>query len=262
MNSLFSGTPASCKRCSLLFANSRRLLLHYQTKHDEGDVSWPSCWLNYPSLRTKFLSYLANPQANLILADFGHCGRALRPGRLLAHRLAPEEATRLHGSLGSLNSISAHHHHAHAGLRAHIRGRLPCAAAAAAGGCRSSGSGGQSAGAAAGAPRGDGQDAHDAADGCSPSGRCCTCCPAAAAASAADAAALRAVRLAQAGALLARVGWIVVDQRGSTPRALQAGASRHLWNGKVQMISAFNKLILSRPTPSPSGLPPRNLSPT
>lgn len=32
-------TPASCKRCSLLFANSRRLLLHYQTKHDEGDVS-------------------------------------------------------------------------------------------------------------------------------------------------------------------------------------------------------------------------------
>ncbi|GMT35489.1 hypothetical protein PFISCL1PPCAC_26786, partial [Pristionchus fissidentatus] len=34
-----SGTPASCKRCSLLFANSRRLLLHYQTKHDEGDTS-------------------------------------------------------------------------------------------------------------------------------------------------------------------------------------------------------------------------------
>uniref|UniRef100_A0A0R3RJD8 Zinc finger, C2H2 type n=1 Tax=Elaeophora elaphi TaxID=1147741 RepID=A0A0R3RJD8_9BILA len=32
-------TPASCKRCSLLFANSRRLLLHYQTKHDEGDTS-------------------------------------------------------------------------------------------------------------------------------------------------------------------------------------------------------------------------------
>ncbi|GMT07763.1 hypothetical protein PENTCL1PPCAC_29937 [Pristionchus entomophagus] len=34
-----SGTPASCKRCSLLFSNSRRLLLHYQTKHDEGDTS-------------------------------------------------------------------------------------------------------------------------------------------------------------------------------------------------------------------------------
>ncbi|VDK28313.1 unnamed protein product [Gongylonema pulchrum] len=32
-------TPASCKRCSLLFANARRLLLHYQTKHDEGDTS-------------------------------------------------------------------------------------------------------------------------------------------------------------------------------------------------------------------------------
>ena len=30
---------ASCKRCSLLFSNSRRLLLHYQTKHDEADVS-------------------------------------------------------------------------------------------------------------------------------------------------------------------------------------------------------------------------------
>lgn len=31
-------SPASCKRCSLMFSNSRRLLLHYQTKHDEGDV--------------------------------------------------------------------------------------------------------------------------------------------------------------------------------------------------------------------------------
>uniref|UniRef100_A0AC34GSE3 C2H2-type domain-containing protein n=1 Tax=Panagrolaimus sp. ES5 TaxID=591445 RepID=A0AC34GSE3_9BILA len=30
---------ASCKRCSLLFSNSRRLLLHYQTKHDEADAS-------------------------------------------------------------------------------------------------------------------------------------------------------------------------------------------------------------------------------
>ena len=34
---------ASCKRCSLLFANSRRLLLHYQTKHDdvEGSLKRP-----------------------------------------------------------------------------------------------------------------------------------------------------------------------------------------------------------------------------
>lgn len=38
-HSIAPSTPASCKRCSLLFANSRRLLLHYQTKHDEGDVS-------------------------------------------------------------------------------------------------------------------------------------------------------------------------------------------------------------------------------
>lgn len=30
---------ASCKRCSLLFANSRRLLLHYQTKHDDVSES-------------------------------------------------------------------------------------------------------------------------------------------------------------------------------------------------------------------------------
>uniref|UniRef100_A0A7E4ZWP8 Protein krueppel n=1 Tax=Panagrellus redivivus TaxID=6233 RepID=A0A7E4ZWP8_PANRE len=30
---------ASCKRCSLLFSNPRRLLLHYQTKHDENDTS-------------------------------------------------------------------------------------------------------------------------------------------------------------------------------------------------------------------------------
>lgn len=30
---------ASCKRCSLLFANSRRLLLHYQTKHDDAEGS-------------------------------------------------------------------------------------------------------------------------------------------------------------------------------------------------------------------------------
>uniref|UniRef100_A0AC34QH03 C2H2-type domain-containing protein n=1 Tax=Panagrolaimus sp. JU765 TaxID=591449 RepID=A0AC34QH03_9BILA len=29
---------ASCKRCSLLFSNSRRLLLHYQTKHDDVDA--------------------------------------------------------------------------------------------------------------------------------------------------------------------------------------------------------------------------------
>uniref|UniRef100_A0A1I8A1E1 Zinc finger protein n=1 Tax=Steinernema glaseri TaxID=37863 RepID=A0A1I8A1E1_9BILA len=28
-------SPASCKRCALLFSNSRRLLLHYQTKHDD-----------------------------------------------------------------------------------------------------------------------------------------------------------------------------------------------------------------------------------
>lgn len=28
---------ASCKRCSLMFSNSRRLLLHYQTKHDESN---------------------------------------------------------------------------------------------------------------------------------------------------------------------------------------------------------------------------------
>ncbi|CAB3400112.1 unnamed protein product [Caenorhabditis bovis] len=27
--------PAACKRCTLLFANSRRLLLHYQTRHDD-----------------------------------------------------------------------------------------------------------------------------------------------------------------------------------------------------------------------------------
>ncbi|KAL6724369.1 hypothetical protein Aduo_019264 [Ancylostoma duodenale] len=30
-------SPASCKRCSLLFANSRRLLLHYQTRHDDNE---------------------------------------------------------------------------------------------------------------------------------------------------------------------------------------------------------------------------------
>ncbi|VDO88659.1 unnamed protein product [Heligmosomoides polygyrus] len=31
--------PASCKRCSLLFANPRRLLLHYQTRHDDRERS-------------------------------------------------------------------------------------------------------------------------------------------------------------------------------------------------------------------------------
>ncbi|CAD6185115.1 unnamed protein product [Caenorhabditis auriculariae] len=30
-------SQASCKRCSLLFANARRLLLHYQTRHDESE---------------------------------------------------------------------------------------------------------------------------------------------------------------------------------------------------------------------------------
>ncbi|VDM52575.1 unnamed protein product [Angiostrongylus costaricensis] len=34
-----ASSPASCKRCSLLFANSRRLLLHYQTRHDDTEVS-------------------------------------------------------------------------------------------------------------------------------------------------------------------------------------------------------------------------------
>ncbi|TMS36580.1 hypothetical protein L596_003713 [Steinernema carpocapsae] len=32
-------SPASCKRCALLFSNSRRLLLHYQTKHDDIENS-------------------------------------------------------------------------------------------------------------------------------------------------------------------------------------------------------------------------------
>ncbi|CAP33036.1 Protein CBG14548 [Caenorhabditis briggsae] len=31
--------PASCKRCNLMFANSRRLLLHFQTRHDENEGS-------------------------------------------------------------------------------------------------------------------------------------------------------------------------------------------------------------------------------
>lgn len=31
-------SQASCKRCSLMFSNSRRLLLHYQTKHDDAEV--------------------------------------------------------------------------------------------------------------------------------------------------------------------------------------------------------------------------------
>ncbi|CAJ0933476.1 unnamed protein product, partial [Mesorhabditis belari] len=31
--------PASCKLCTLLFSNSRRLLLHYQTKHDDSEAS-------------------------------------------------------------------------------------------------------------------------------------------------------------------------------------------------------------------------------
>ncbi|CAI5455436.1 unnamed protein product [Caenorhabditis angaria] len=34
-----SGNQASCKRCNLMFANSRRLLLHYQTRHDESEQS-------------------------------------------------------------------------------------------------------------------------------------------------------------------------------------------------------------------------------
>ncbi|KHJ99797.1 zinc finger, C2H2 type [Oesophagostomum dentatum] len=32
-----ASSPASCKRCSLLFANPRRLLLHYQTRHDDKE---------------------------------------------------------------------------------------------------------------------------------------------------------------------------------------------------------------------------------
>lgn len=40
-----ANNPASCKRCSLLFVNPRRVLLHYQTKHDPGDVG--SCRFPY-----------------------------------------------------------------------------------------------------------------------------------------------------------------------------------------------------------------------
>ncbi|KJH41255.1 zinc finger, C2H2 type [Dictyocaulus viviparus] len=36
-HSICAASPASCKRCSLLFANSRRLLLHYQTRHDDTE---------------------------------------------------------------------------------------------------------------------------------------------------------------------------------------------------------------------------------
>ncbi|CAJ0583540.1 unnamed protein product, partial [Mesorhabditis spiculigera] len=34
-----TSAPASCKLCTLLFSNSRRLLLHYQTKHDDSEAS-------------------------------------------------------------------------------------------------------------------------------------------------------------------------------------------------------------------------------
>lgn len=66
--------PASCKRCSLLFANSRRLLLHYQTKHDEGDVSIENskhCCLFYTSefgLRQRYYCFRAQFQFSLAFA--------------------------------------------------------------------------------------------------------------------------------------------------------------------------------------------------
>lgn len=39
MHNISSDQPASCKRCNLMFQNSRRLLLHYQTRHDESSSS-------------------------------------------------------------------------------------------------------------------------------------------------------------------------------------------------------------------------------
>uniref|UniRef100_A0A8R1HJA3 C2H2-type domain-containing protein n=1 Tax=Caenorhabditis japonica TaxID=281687 RepID=A0A8R1HJA3_CAEJA len=38
-HNISSANPASCKRCNLMFANSRRLLLHYQTRHDDSESS-------------------------------------------------------------------------------------------------------------------------------------------------------------------------------------------------------------------------------
>ncbi|EGT29887.1 hypothetical protein CAEBREN_30860 [Caenorhabditis brenneri] len=38
-HTISSTNPASCKRCNLMFANSRRLLLHFQTRHDESENS-------------------------------------------------------------------------------------------------------------------------------------------------------------------------------------------------------------------------------
>ncbi|KAK5967225.1 Asparagine-rich zinc finger protein AZF1 [Trichostrongylus colubriformis] len=53
-------SPASCKRCSLLFANSRRLLLHYQTRHDDRECAVSVSTANgLHAKRSQFLSRCA-----------------------------------------------------------------------------------------------------------------------------------------------------------------------------------------------------------
>ncbi|WKY14404.1 hypothetical protein Q1695_000168 [Nippostrongylus brasiliensis] len=58
-------SPACCKRCSLLFANSRRLLLHYQTRHDDReygvDASSKSNGGGLPSKRNRVQSNCESP---------------------------------------------------------------------------------------------------------------------------------------------------------------------------------------------------------
>uniref|UniRef100_A0A914VPB1 C2H2-type domain-containing protein n=1 Tax=Plectus sambesii TaxID=2011161 RepID=A0A914VPB1_9BILA len=62
-------SPASCKRCALLFANARRLLLHYQTKHDSDDMGAASPASATSSSRSSRKKALDSPSMVQIVAS-------------------------------------------------------------------------------------------------------------------------------------------------------------------------------------------------
>lgn len=71
--------PASCKRCSLLFANPRRLLLHYQTRHDDRECGVDSSATKTNGLspkRTRVRSSCESPSYSTAL-----CNKDISPHR-------------------------------------------------------------------------------------------------------------------------------------------------------------------------------------
>jgi hypothetical protein len=94
---------ASCKRCSLLFSNSRRLLLHYQTKHDEADASLKRSFKD----ETNAFSSLANLDLNAamqLLTGNNNSNNVTSP---LNEKQPPAKKRRINSKKGISNQLSA-----------------------------------------------------------------------------------------------------------------------------------------------------------